>query len=87
MREYLVDIFEENDQIEVVLELPGVDRHNITLHASSTELEVEAEGIRRIIKLPAPINEVEAKARLHNGILKITLDKAMRTVKKKVYIE
>jgi HSP20 family protein len=83
-RDPLVDVYEEDGQIVVVAEVPGVKKEDIELRASPRELEILAEGeenaphsrkYHKIISLPGEINPDVAKARYQNGILEVKLTK------------
>lgn len=96
-RDPLVDIYEENGHIIVICEVPGVDKDEIELKASTNELEIMAgspvKGLRqrkyhKIISLPAEINPDVAKARYTNGILEVKLEKVdIKITKKKINID
>ena len=96
-RDPLVDIYEEDGNIVVVCEVPGVTKSQIELKASPNELEILAEasetGLRqrkyhKIVSLPAEINPDIAKARYMNGILEVKLEKIEnKASKKKINIE
>ena len=96
-RDPMVDIYEEDGNIVVVCEVPGVTKSQIELKASPNELEILAEapekGLRhrkyhKIVALPAEINPDVAKARYMNGILEVRLEKIeQKSSKKKINIE
>ncbi|MFX0082107.1 MAG: archaeal heat shock protein Hsp20 [Candidatus Hodarchaeota archaeon] len=79
-REPLIEVSEEIDQILVIAEMPGVDRDDIELEATSDSLIISTkENAKRhyykIVKLPSTINSDVAKARYTNGILEVRLKK------------
>ena len=83
-RDPLVDILEEGDDIVVVCEVPGVEKKDIEIRASSNELEIIAHSgdaqlhgrhYHKTVALPAEINPDYAKARYQNGILEVRLQK------------
>ncbi len=96
-RDPMVDIYEEEGNIVVVCEVPGVTKAQIELKASPNELEILAEApeigprqrkYHKIIALPAEINPDVAKARYMNGILEVRLEKIeQKSSKKKINIE
>ena len=96
-RDPMVDIYEEEGNIVVVCEVPGVTKSQIELKASPNELEILAEAseigprqrkYHKIIALPAEINPDVAKARYMNGILEVRLEKIeKKPSKKKIDIE
>ncbi|MHA1996921.1 MAG: archaeal heat shock protein Hsp20 [Promethearchaeota archaeon] len=81
VREPIADIIEQEQEILVVVELPGVHKEDIELMATDYTLEVRAadsDGYRRYqkrLELPSKINPDIAKARYTNGILEIRLTK------------
>jgi HSP20 family protein len=80
-REPLVEVNEEEDQIILIAEMPGVNKEDIQLNATnlsitiSTEKVVSGRSYFKEIDLPAPINQDYAKARYTNGILEVRLKK------------
>ncbi|MFX1374474.1 MAG: archaeal heat shock protein Hsp20 [Promethearchaeota archaeon] len=79
-REPLIDVSEEKDQIIVIAEMPGVDRNDIELEATSDSLVISTkESANRHyykkVKLTSAINSDVAKARYTNGILEVRLKK------------
>lgn len=96
-RDPLVDVYEEDDQIVVVMEVPGVEKDQIKIEASSMELEIIANNTenrehpvsyRKSIPLPKEINPNVAKARYTNGILEVKLTKVgEKQQKKKINID
>ena len=80
-REPLVEVNEEEDQIILIAEMPGVNKEDIQLNATnrsitiSTEKIVSGRSYFKEIDLPAAINQDYAKARYTNGILEVRLKK------------
>ena len=79
-REPLTEVDEEEDQIVVICEMPGVDRDDIELEATSDSLIISTKEKANIhyykkIKLTSAINSDVAKARYTNGILEVRLKK------------
>ena len=81
VRNPLVDIVEEGDELIVVAEVPGVKKEDITLSATETTLSIQAKSqdrernYEKVVDLPAKINPNIAKARYTNGILEVRLEK------------
>ncbi len=92
-RKPLVDVIETDDEIQVIAEMPGVNKEDIDLGASETKLEIRAEGESRkyheVVELPDEIDPDSAKARYNNGVLEVILKKKrpMKESKKKIDIE
>lgn len=78
-REPIVDIFDEENHIQVIVELPGVEEKKITQSIEGTMLTIDAgSGERRfhkVIDLGAPVKGAP-KVHYTNGILDITFEKA-----------
>ena len=80
-REPLVEVNEEQDQIIIIAEMPGVSKEDIELNATNTSITISTEKIVsgrsyfKEIELPAAINSDYAKARYQNGILEVKLKK------------
>ncbi len=92
-RKPIVDVFETDDEIQVIAEMPGVEREDIELNATETSLEINAKGETRqyseVIDLPAEVDPDSAKATYKNGVLEVILKKkeSEKRSKKKIDIE
>jgi HSP20 family protein len=81
VREPLVEVNEDGQNIIVIAEMPGVTRDDIELKATPNSITIKTrEGVvgRKYYKevdLPSVIDSNYAKARYTNGILEITLKK------------
>ena len=77
VREPLVDIHEEKDHLLVLVELPGVDKDNVTLELAEDRLNLSAQrgktGYRKEITLPQRFSEENMHWDCKNGILQIRL--------------
>lgn len=98
-----INIAEDENNIYVVVELPGVDVNDLDLTISDKSLILkgerksdEGEYIRqerpigkfqRIINFNVDIQRDNIKAKMKNGILEITLPKAEEVKPKKIQIE
>lgn len=80
VREPLVDIFDEVDQLLVVVELPGVTSEDITVEAEGDILTLKADRRdRRYAKeilLPAAVDAASLQRTFQNAVLEIRLKKA-----------
>jgi HSP20 family protein len=80
-REPLTEVNEEEDQIIIIAEMPGVSKEDIQLNATNRSITISTEKVARgwtyfkEVELPAPINSDYAKARYTNGILEVKLKK------------
>jgi HSP20 family protein len=78
-RKPLVDVIETDNEVQVIAEMPGVNKEDIELNATETSLEIRAEGESRKyyenVELPAEVEPESAKARYNNGVLEVVLRK------------
>ncbi len=93
-REPLVELNEEEDQIIVIAEMPGVRKEDIALKATSHSLTISTEEKSSLghhyykeIELPSAINSDYAKARYANGILEVKLKKEKAEEQKDIKID
>jgi HSP20 family protein len=77
IREPMVDVFESPDQLQVIAEMPGVDKDDIRLALKGDILVLSAEtGTRKYRKevlLPRPVKEDEMHWNFKNGVLEIRI--------------
>jgi HSP20 family protein len=75
----LVDILEEDDEIRVVAELPGVSKGKIKIIGTEKNLMIYVNRQKRKpflnLDLPCSVNLEMAKATLKNGVLEVVLKK------------
>ncbi len=79
VREPLVDIFDEDGEVHVVAELPGVSEADIKVEAKGSVLKLRAEGEHRYAKdvdLPAAVKAKPVKKTYRNGLLELRFAKA-----------
>ena len=78
-REPLTDINETDEQISITIELPGVQKEDIDIDVTDSEVEVkvdtEARRYYKRVALSAPVKPDSAKATYQNGILDLVLKK------------
>jgi len=81
-REPLVDVIEEDEEIRVIAELPGVDKSDIRLSVTESSLTIDVDAPERRyfkeLELPADIDDTTVKSTLRNGILETTMRKRKR---------
>jgi HSP20 family protein len=74
-REPLVDVIDEKDCITIIAELPGINRNDIKLTATSTKVKIEVDTAERnyykLVDVPREIITNSAKARFKNGVLEV----------------
>jgi len=78
-REPLVDAMEEDKDVVIVAELPGVEKDNINLHATEDHLTISVDTPERKyhkdLSLPAKVDPKSAQASYKNGVLEVRLKK------------
>ncbi len=78
-REPLVDVINQEKEIRVIAELPGVDKSEIRIKARPQELEIHVSNpgrkFAKTVKLPETVVDDSAKASYKNGILEVVLQK------------
>ena len=83
-REPLVDVMEEDKDVVVVAELPGVERSDINLHVTEDHLEISVYTSERRyhkeLTLPAMVDSKSARASYRNGVLEVRLKKVKNAV-------
>lgn len=76
-----VEIFEENSQILVIIELPDVDRDDIHYSIDNNYITIYAQNEKTLYKKKIPIKEklinYSVKSDYNNGIFTITIKKAV----------
>jgi HSP20 family protein len=79
VREPMVDIFDEEERILVIAELPGVSESEINIEVTGDILNLAASNgdrkYAREILLPGKVKADSLKTTYKNGILEITLEK------------
>jgi len=78
-REPLVEVISTDSEINVIAELPGVEKEDIKLHATETTLTISAETQKRKyykeVELPEKVDPKKAKSTYKNGVLEVILPK------------
>jgi HSP20 family protein len=78
-REPLVDVIDEEDQIRVLAELPGVDKEDIHLYVDEHTLTIKVETPERMyykeLALPDEIDGSSSTSTYRNGVLETVLKK------------
>lgn len=78
------DVWENNGNVIVTIELPGVKQQDIELELSQYKLVVKAkrqkksqdvEGYYRTIRLPSPVKEKPISKTFKNGVLELIFEK------------
>ena len=88
MREPLIDVISRDKEIDVVAELPGVEKKNIDLRFEDGNLIISVPGkFQKKVLLNEKVDENKIDANYKNGVLSITLIKKTPTKTKGKKIE
>ncbi|MFB6162188.1 MAG: Hsp20/alpha crystallin family protein [Halococcoides sp.] len=75
-----VDIYEEEEILRLVADLPGVEQSDIDLRCDGDVVTIQASGDRHAyderVRLPTSVDETSASATYNNGILEVEFDRA-----------
>lgn len=86
-REPITDVIEEAKSIAVTVEMPGIEKKDIDLRVTESEVEISVDTDRRkyhkLIKLPKPVKPQTTKATYKNGVLDVTVEKVATSEPKK----
>ncbi len=78
-REPLVDIITTDDEVKVIIEMPGVNKDDIRLTATEKSLTINAQSAERKyskkVELPEEVDPKSARSTYKNGILEVTFNK------------
>jgi len=92
-REPLVDVIEEEKDVVVVAELPGVEKEGINLNVTEDHLTISVDTPERKyhkeLSLPARVDSKSAQASYKNGVLEVRLKKFMEKAFRgeKIFVE
>lgn len=91
-KEPLLDVIEEKAKVRVILELPGVQKEEISVTAEGKWLNVTVvaphKRFSKNIELPCQVRPDSAIASYKNGVLEITMDREPpKRRKKKTIVE
>jgi HSP20 family protein len=75
VREPMVDVFEEEDHLLVVAELPGIGKEDVRIEAKDDVLTISAEHgdkkYRKEVLLPRSVSKEKMQISCNNGVLEI----------------
>ncbi len=78
-REPLVDIMSSDDELKVIVELPGINKEDIKVTATEKTVNIRADNPERkyskSIELTEEVDPTTARSTYKNGILEITFKK------------
>ncbi|MCE7741780.1 MAG: Hsp20/alpha crystallin family protein [Candidatus Heimdallarchaeota archaeon] len=79
VREPLIDVFKEDNQVRVIAEVPGINKGDIELTGSDRTLTIKAHSQSRkyekSVSLPVAVDIKTAKAKYKNGVLEVVIDR------------
>ncbi len=78
VREPLVDVFDEHNEVVVTAELPGVNESDLVVELKGDMLTIESKGERRYAKeivLPVEVDAAGLQKKYNNGVLEIRVRK------------
>jgi len=82
-REPLVDVVDEDREVVIVAELPGVEKEDIQIHATQCNVTISVDTIEhkyyKEVALPVETDPESAVATYKNGVLQIRLKKLVDT--------
>jgi len=83
--EPLVDILEDSDTVVVLMSIPGVDKEDIDLRITESDLSISIDTDEfewyNEFKLPAKVNPNSARATYRNGVLEVKAKKLSKAVR------
>jgi HSP20 family protein len=90
-RKPLMDVFEIDDKVHVMIELQDIRKEDINLNVTETSLEISAENedvvYEESIDLPSSVDPDSAKARYHNGVLEVIMEMKELGISRSVHID
>ncbi|MEM2935616.1 MAG: archaeal heat shock protein Hsp20, partial [Candidatus Bathyarchaeia archaeon] len=92
-REPLVDVVTGDKVVQVIAEVPGVEKEDINLYTTEDRLTISVDTEKRKyhkeVELPVPVEPKSAKASYKNGVLEVTLERVREKAPpgKKISIE
>ncbi|XGI84267.1 Hsp20/alpha crystallin family protein [Halorutilales archaeon Cl-col2-1] len=86
-----VEVFDDDDSVRVVADLPGVRKEDISLNATDDSLRIRASSDERrydtTVQLPERVDPDTAEATYRNGVLETTFEKEEEIRGKEIDIE
>ncbi|CAI48096.1 Hsp20-type molecular chaperone [Natronomonas pharaonis DSM 2160] len=74
-----VSVYEDDDEIRVVADLPGVDKDDLTIQCDGRRVTIAAttdhSDYKERIELPARVDEHSASATFNNGVLEVEFER------------
>lgn len=92
-RKPLIDVMQGDEEVNVIAEMPGVNKEDIEISASETAVDIKAGSTSRryseTVDLGCEVDPDSAKARYNNGVLEVVFRRKQpqKDQRKKVNIE
>lgn len=84
-REPLADVIPADDEVRVIVELPGVEKKDIKLSGTDDKLTISVDAPERKyykeVELPVKVDTKKATSKYKNGVLDITIPKKKEETK------
>lgn len=78
-REPLIDILNQDNEIVLVVETPGVEKKDVKLKTTANQITIEAgKKFKKTLDLPEEVIPDQSKANYNNGLLEVRLKKKTR---------
>ncbi len=81
-REPLADVMATDDEVKVIVELPGVEKEEIKLRGTENTLTISVDTPQhkyyKELELPTEVEPKKAKSSYKNGVLEVTLKKRIK---------
>lgn len=75
-REPVIDILNQENEIVLIVETPGIDKNDIKLNTTEKEITIEAgKKFKKKLALPEKVVPNQAQAKYNNGLLEVRLPK------------
>ena len=78
IKDPLIDVFESEELVHVLAEIPEVEKENLLLHATAQNLEIRVLGSSEYsedVEFPVRVKPETAKASYKNGVLEVTFSR------------
>jgi len=78
-REPLIDVTSTNGEVNIIAEMPGVEKEAIKLHGTEDSLTISVDTPQhryfKEVEMPAKIDPKKAKTKYKNGVLEVIIPK------------
>ncbi|HII53458.1 heat-shock protein Hsp20 [Candidatus Micrarchaeota archaeon CG08_land_8_20_14_0_20_49_17] len=82
-REPLVDVIPTENEVVVIAEIPGVEKHEIKLNSTTESLTISVNNpqrrYHRVVSLPCEVDPTGVVASYKNGVLEVTHKRVLKS--------